>query len=145
MPTSISAKSMSMAWVSTKISPQLSDITSKSKQINPYRKAAGKGQGKAYRKCGDLLYSGKGCGQRNKTEAYKCYLKASSLGDNEATNSIGLMIENGFDDRPADPEAALEYYKKSSKSGCLDALINQAAYHLSNIDGDKNLGRLLLL
>jgi hypothetical protein len=27
-----------------------------------FRKAASKGQAKAYRKCGDLLYSGKGCG-----------------------------------------------------------------------------------
>jgi hypothetical protein len=51
-----------MALESIKISQQLSDITSKSQQINPYRKAAGKGQAKAYRKCGDLLYSGKGCG-----------------------------------------------------------------------------------
>jgi TPR repeat protein len=55
------------------------------------------------------------------------------------------MIESGFDDRPADPEAALEYYKKAAKNGCLDALINQAAYHLNSVDGDKNLGRLLLL
>jgi TPR repeat protein len=67
------------------------------------------------------------------------------LGDNEATNSIGLMIENGFDDHPADPEAALEYYKKAAKAGCHDAIINQAAYHLQSIDGDRNLGRLLLL
>ena len=55
------------------------------------------------------------------------------------------MIENGFDDHAADPEAALEYYKKAAKAGCLDALINQAAYHFQNLDGDRNLGRLLLL
>ena len=62
MPTSISAKSMSMASERTRISPQLSDITSKINIIKLLRKAAGKGQAKAFRKCGDLLYSGKGCG-----------------------------------------------------------------------------------
>jgi hypothetical protein len=51
-----------MASELTRISPQLSDIISKSNLINPFRKAAGKGQAKAFRKCGDLLYSGKGCG-----------------------------------------------------------------------------------
>jgi TPR repeat protein len=137
---------MRMDWELIKILPQLSDISSMYYlyHIN-YRKAAAKGMAKAYRKCGDLLYSGKGCGYRNKTEAYKCYMKASSLGDNEATNSMGLMIETGFDDRPADPEAALEFYRKAAKNGSLDALINQAAYHLNSADGDKSLGRLLLL
>ena len=42
MHTSISAKSMSMASESTRISPQLSDITSKCNIINPFRKAAGR-------------------------------------------------------------------------------------------------------
>lgn len=55
------------------------------------------------------------------------------------------MVESGFDDRPADPESALELYKNSAKAGCLDAMINQAAYYLQSVDGDRNLGRLLLL
>ncbi len=38
-----------------------------------YRKAAALGFAKAHTKCGDLLYSGKGVGKRDKAEAFRCY------------------------------------------------------------------------
>ena len=46
---------------------------------------------------GDLLYSGKGCGKRDKTEAFKCYDKAAQMNDSEALNNLGLLYEMGFD------------------------------------------------
>lgn len=42
-----------------------------------YKKAAGLGFIKALTKCGDFLYSGKGCGKKDKSEAFKCYQKAA--------------------------------------------------------------------
>jgi uncharacterized protein len=42
-----------------------------------YKKAANMGFAKAYTKCGDLLYSGKGCGKKDKSEAFKCYQRAA--------------------------------------------------------------------
>jgi uncharacterized protein len=97
-----------------------------------YKKAAGKDFAKAHTKCGDLLYSGKGRGggRRNKSEAFKCYQRAAALGDPEALNNLGLMIENGFDDRSADPDSALEIYRQAHKLGSADALINISLYYL---------------
>jgi hypothetical protein len=40
------------------------------------------------------------------------------------------MIENGFDDRPSDPEGALEIYRQAHKLGNADAVINIALYYL---------------
>ena len=67
-----------------------------------FRKAASLGSAKAFTKCGDLIYSGKGVGRKDKTEAFRCYMKASSMNDVEALNNIGLMLESGFDDRVSD-------------------------------------------
>ena len=82
-------------------------------------------------KCGDFIYSGRGVGRRDKTEAFKCYQKAALLNDSEAINNLGLMTENGFDDRIGDPEQALEYYKKAHKLGNTDASINIALMYLN--------------
>jgi TPR repeat protein len=38
-----------------------------------YLKAAQMGHGKSYSKCGDFIYSGKGCGKKDKSEAFKYY------------------------------------------------------------------------
>lgn len=56
------------------------------------------------------------------------------------------MIEVGFEDRPADPEGALEYYKKAHKLGSTDATINIAIYYLNGVHVDKDLsmGKYLL-
>ena len=90
-----------------------------------------------------MLYSGRGCGHRNKTEAFKCYQKAANARDGEAINSMGLMIESGFDDRQGNPEAAVEYYIKAQQNGCIDALVNHAAYRMQY--ADKNDGKILLM
>jgi TPR repeat protein len=104
------------------------------------------GYAKAHVKCGDFLYSGKGCGRKDKTEAFKCYQKAANMNDSEALNNIGLMIENGFDDRPSDPESALEYYKRAYKLGNSDACINIAIFYVNgvHVDRDTNMSKYLL-
>lgn len=102
---------------------------------------------KAYTKCGDFLYSGKGCGKKDKAEAFKCYLKAASMNEADALNNLGLMIELGFDDRPGDPEQALDYYRKAHKLGNTDASINIAVYYINGVHGvdkDANMGKQLL-
>lgn len=43
----------------------------------------------------------------DKSEAYRFYAKAAHLNDSEAMNSMGLMLETGFDDKMSDPEQAL--------------------------------------
>jgi TPR repeat protein len=52
------------------------------------------------------------------------------LGDSEALNNLGLLLENGFDDRPSDPESALEIYRQAHKLGNADAVINIALYYI---------------
>lgn len=56
------------------------------------------------------------------------------------------MIECGFEDRPGDPEAALDFYKRAHKLGNTDASINIAMYHLNgiNMERDPNMGKHLL-
>jgi len=43
---------------------------------------------------------------------------------------MGLMIENGFDDRPSDSDSALEIYRQAHKMGNADAVINIALYYI---------------
>lgn len=93
-----------MVSVLISVIPLLLDITSTIISLICYRKAASLGMAKAFTKCGDFVYSGKGCGKFDKSEAFKCYQKAALLNDSEALNNIGLMLELGFDDRPSDPE-----------------------------------------
>ena len=52
------------------------------------------GYAKGLTKCGDFIYSGKGCGgKRDRSEAFKYYMKAAQMNDPEAMNSVGLMLE----------------------------------------------------
>ena len=89
---------------------------------------------KAYTKCGDFIYSGKGTGgRRDKTEAFKCYQRAAQSNDAEALNNIGLMLESGFDDKLSNGDQALEYYLKAHKLEYSEATINIALYYLSVI------------
>ena len=62
----------------------------------------------------------------------------------EALNIIGLMLELGFEDRPSDPEQALEYYKRGHKLGNTDASSNIAIYYLSIGNADRDTGKYLL-
>ena len=47
---------------------------------------------------------------RNKSEALKYYQEASKLGDAEALNNIGIMLEEGYDLNLPSPESAVSYY-----------------------------------
>lgn len=118
------------AWI--KISQLLSDILGNKSYNNLNRKAANFNFAKALTKCGDFIYSGKGCGgKRDKSEAFKCYLRAAQLNEPEAMNNLGLMLENGYDEKMSDPDQALEYYKRAHKMGNTDATINIAIYYLN--------------
>jgi TPR repeat protein len=68
------------------------------------------------------------------------------LNDSEALNNLGLMVETGFEDRLADPEQALDYYKKANKLGNTDAAINIAVYYVNgvHVERDAALGKQLL-
>ena len=44
-------------------------------------------------------------------EAFKCYKKASELGNARGMNNCGLMYESGFEGTPANPERACAMYK----------------------------------
>ena len=108
-----------------------------------YRKAAKLDHVESLVKCGDFLYSGRGLpsfntnhkpsiGQRrDKLEAFKCYKKASELGNPRGMNSLGLLYESGFDGNPADPERAEANYRQAHKLGNIDATINLAFYYLN--------------
>lgn len=88
--------------------------------------------GKAYTKCGDFFYSGKGIGgKRNKTEAFICYSKGAGLNDAESMNNLGLMMEQGGmvgnsyqDSKNCNPDLAMEWYKSAHKLGNTNATIN---------------------
>jgi len=95
-----------------------------------YRKAANLGHAKAFKRCGDFLYSGCGLLRTDKHEAFNCYLKAAELRDEEAFNALGLMYEKGFERVNKNPEKAVENYKKAHDMGCTDASINLAFMYL---------------
>ena len=63
------------------------------------------GYAKAYTKCGNFIYSGKGCGgKKDKAEAFKYYFKGAQLNDAEAMNNLGLMNESGYNEKVSDHE-----------------------------------------
>ena len=89
-----------------------------------YRKGAKLDHIESLVKCGDFLYSGRGMPsstgskasvlhRRDRVEAFKCYKKASELGNPRGMNNCGLMIESGFDEGgvAADPEKACSLYR----------------------------------
>jgi TPR repeat protein len=88
---------------------------------NYFKKAARMNHAEAISKCGDYLYSGRlSNGVSNRTEALKCYQKASDMNSAVATNNLALMIES------SDPKKALELFKQAHKLGNLDATVNLA-------------------
>lgn len=111
-----------------------------------YRRGAKLDHVESLVKCGDFLYSGRGMptfnsGQRTSiiqkkdlVEAFKCYKKASDLGNPRGMNNIGLLYENGFEGTPPNPERACAMYKQAHKLGNLDATINLAFYFLNVSD-----------
>ena len=108
-----------------------------------YRRGAKLDHVESLVKCGDFLYSGRGmpsfnAGQKpcitqkkDKIEAFKCYKKASDLGNPRGMNNLGLMYESGFEGSPSDLERASAMYKQAHKLGNCDATINLAFYYLN--------------
>jgi hypothetical protein len=71
--------------------------------VRLYKQAANLGNhARAFAKCGDYYYS-----QDQKKAAIVCYQKAAELGDVSALNSIGLMLEQGYDDVMPVPDTAV--------------------------------------
>lgn len=108
-----------------------------------YRKGAKLDHIESLVKCGDFLFSGRGMPsfnsgkqasivqRRDKFEAFKCYKKASDLGNPRGMNNCGLMYESGFEGMPSELEKASQLYKQAHKLGNLDATINLAFYYLN--------------
>ena len=108
-----------------------------------YRKGAKLDHVESLVKCGDFLYSGRGLPsfnasqtpsisvRKDRLEAFKCYKKASDMGNSRGMNNCGLMYEGGFEGNPPDLESAEQMYKSAHKIGNLDATINLAFYYLN--------------
>ena len=47
---------------------------------------------------------------KDRQEAFKCYKKAAQMGNARAMNNLALMLEKGFENQPADLEAAFALY-----------------------------------
>mmetsp|Transcript_37315 Transcript_37315/g.49074 ORF Transcript_37315/g.49074 Transcript_37315/m.49074 type:complete len:141 (-) Transcript_37315:447-869(-) len=74
-----------------------------------YRKGAKLDHVDSLVKCGDFLYSGRGlpsfnsrktgsiAARKDAAEAFKCYRKASEMGNSRGMNNCGLMLETGFE------------------------------------------------
>jgi len=104
-----------------------------------YRKAASFGHAKAWTKCGDLLYSGRGLLRADKKEAYFSYENGAKKGDPEAYNAIGLLYENGCECIEKNPAKAFENYNMAIKLGSVEALINLALMYINGIYVRKDI------
>ena len=108
-----------------------------------YRRGAKLDHVESLVKCGDFLYSGRGMPSFNTgaqasitqrkdyVEAFKCYKKASDMGNPRGMNNCGLMYESGFEGCPPDLEKAEQMYRQAHKHGNTEASINLAFYFLN--------------
>lgn len=72
-----------------------------------------------------------------------CYQKAAELGDVSALNSIGLMLEQGYEEVMPSTEAAVSMFKQAHNYGNTDASINLAIHYLR--ESDFKVGKALLV
>ena len=96
-----------------------------------YKKAAKGNFVKAFKKCGDLLYTGFANVKPDREDAFKWYHQASMIGDNEAFNCMGLMYEQGFGSNAPNIEEAVSCYVKAHIYGSSDATVNLAVLALN--------------
>ena len=96
-----------------------------------YKKAAKGNFVKAFKKCGDLLYTGFGNVKPDREEAFKWYHQASMIGDTEAFNCMGLMYEQGFGSNAPNIKEAESCYVKAHIYGSSDATVNLAVLALN--------------
>lgn len=109
-----------------------------------YRKGAKLDHVESLVKCGDFLYSGRGLpsfnsnksasitARKDPAEAFKCYKKASDMNSARGMNNCGLLLEQGYEGQPPDPEKAEQMYRQAHKLGNLDATINLAFHFLND-------------
>jgi TPR repeat protein len=91
-----------------------------------YRQAAALGHPRAFKKCGDFVYSGQGVLHADKREAFRLFEKAAQLNDPEGYNALGLMYERGLEGVEANRKRAIENYSKAHEGGCTEGTINLA-------------------
>jgi len=60
-----------------------------------------------------------------------CYEKAAALGDAQAYNNMGIMLETGYDDVVPQPNQAYANYKAAYDQGSSDAALNIALFYLN--------------
>ena len=60
-----------------------------------------------------------------------CYEKAAALGDIQAYNNIGIMLETGYDDVVPQLDQAYAKYKTAYDQGSSDAAVNIALFYLN--------------
>ena len=54
----------------------------------------------------DVFFEAIRSGDKDRLEAFKCYKKASDMGNSRGMNNCGLMYEGGFEGNPPDLEKA---------------------------------------
>jgi len=72
----------------------------------------------------NILYTGMSFIPSQKSEAFKMFEKISKKCNHEALNSLGIMIERGFDLKGPDPKKASIYYERAKEEGSIDAVFN---------------------
>jgi len=103
-----------------------------------YQKAALLNYPRAAKKCGDLLFKGKGLITPNVPEALKYYEKAADLGDGDAFLALAKIHENGAEGIEQNVDLAIQYYEKAKELGCADAGVHLSNIYHSGLSGRKD-------
>lgn len=86
-----------------------------------------------------MYYFGDGLKQNNR-RAFFWYLKASSHGDEEASNRLGVMLEGGIGCLK-NKQKAFTYFLLAAKKGSLAGMYNVGRYYLEYLVNETNKKR----
>ncbi|WP_122050504.1 tetratricopeptide repeat protein [Asaia bogorensis] len=95
-----------------------------------FERAASGGEGWAYYNLADLYLVGDGV-HEDRSRACGLYAEAARRGVGKAFNMLGLILEDGYDDLPANPSNARECFQAGRDCGDEAAAINLARLDVS--------------
>eukprot|EP01022_Parablepharisma_sp_SALTPOND_P020189 TRINITY_DN359_c0_g2_i1.p4 TRINITY_DN359_c0_g2~~TRINITY_DN359_c0_g2_i1.p4 ORF type:complete len:532 (+),score=84.88 TRINITY_DN359_c0_g2_i1:10440-12035(+) len=94
--------------------------------LKNYKIAGELGESIGYKKCGDLMYTGKRLENPDMETAIQYYRKAAELGNAEAMNILGEIHEKGYETVEQSMERAVEKYEEAYRHGNIYAGVNLA-------------------